>query len=216
MHDLIYEASDPPLGVTFEVAGGHYSGEVHPGSLFLQTDISAPPTVRWSAARVDTLHTMLMLDFDGNARGSWPDVVPEGTNSPVRHWIVGNISGTLLGGSGYSESVVPGGPDQPTVVQPYRPPHIPVISDRYALYLFPQTEQLEFSRIDGPVTNFDHVAFLRKYQLGAPVASNWFVAVYTSESPFSGKPFHGNDVSAVWHRSPGPGALRPVSPHSFS
>lgn len=35
----------------------------------------------------------MMIDPDGNANGSWPDLVPPGKNSPVRHWIVGNIPG---------------------------------------------------------------------------------------------------------------------------
>ena len=46
----------------------------------------------------------MMLDLDGNANGSWPDPVPPGQNAPARHWIVGNIPGDLLGGTGYVES----------------------------------------------------------------------------------------------------------------
>lgn len=211
--DLAYEATDPPLEITFAVEGGHYSGEVHPGSLFFQTDISHAPEVRWAQAEPGALYTLLMLDFDGNANGSWPDAVASGENSPVRHWIVGNIPGDQLR-SGYNESSTAKAGDKPGVLQPYRAPHIPVVSDRYGVYLYKQGGPLEFSEVTGPITNFDHAAFLTKYDLKAPVAANWFVAVYTSESPFSGKPFQGNDVSAAWHKDLGKGELRPVRDRS--
>ncbi|MEO6053575.1 MAG: YbhB/YbcL family Raf kinase inhibitor-like protein [Chthoniobacterales bacterium] len=208
--ELTYEATNPPLEITFAVEGAHYSGLVHPGSLFLQADISNAPLVKCTRAEAGAFYTLLMIDYDGNANGSWPDAVPDGENSPVRHWIVGNIPGDTLRTPGYAESTPAAtGPNQPTVLQSYRAPHIPVISDRYAVYLFRQSGKLEFAEVTGPITNFDHLAFLKKYQLTTPVAANFFVAVYTSESPFSGKPFQGNDVTKTWHRDLGKGELTP-------
>lgn len=208
MKPLIYEVSEPPLEITFAVEGRRYSGIVHPGCLLLQTDISNAPLVRWSLAEIGTFYTLFMVDYDGNATGSWPDAVPSGVNSPVRHWIVGNLPGELLRTTGYAEPPTEPAPaDQPTVLQPYRAPHIPMVSDRYAVYLFPQSGPLEFVEVTCSITNFDHTAFLEKYGLTTPVAANYFVAVYTSESPFSGKPFHGNDVGATWHRDLGKGVL---------
>lgn len=207
---LIYEATSPPLEMTFAIKGGHYSGVVHPGSLFLQTDIPTAPLVRWPAAESGRFYTLILLDFDGNATGSWPDAVPSGKNSTVRHWIVGNLPGELLRTTGYAERTTeanPGG--QPAVVQPYRSPRIPMVSDRYAAYLFLQDGLIEFSELPDQVTNFDYVSCLQQYGLTRPVAANYFVAIYTSESPFSGKPFHGNDVSATWHRDLGQGRLTP-------
>ena len=151
-----------------------------------------------------------MLDFDGNADGSWPDPVSPGQNAPVRHWIVGNISGDLLRRSGYQESKSPANSKTVSVVQPYRSPHIPIVSDRYGVYVFQQEKEIHFAAVPDSITNFDHVAFLEKYHLGAPKASNFFVAIFTSESPFSGKAFHGNDVSGVWHRDYGKGKLPPA------
>jgi hypothetical protein len=89
--ELNYECSVPPLEVRFAIAGGHYNGAVNCGNLFLQTDIPTPPLVRWKQAKAGRLYTLMMLDFDGNANGSWPDQVPMGENSPVRHWIVGTF-----------------------------------------------------------------------------------------------------------------------------
>ncbi len=204
---LTYTRTDPPLEVTFTVAGGHYSGAVTGGNLFLQPDIAAAPTVRWSQAAPGKFYTLMMLDFDGDAAGSWPDAVPSGGNSPVRHWIVGNIPGALLRAAGYVEAI-PASPAV-TVLQAYRAPHIPMVSDRYGLYLFEQAGRLDFTEIAGPITNYDVGTFLQAYKLGAPAAANFFVAIYTSVSPFSGRPFHGNDVSATWHRDLGKGRLTP-------
>jgi urea transport system substrate-binding protein len=227
-NDLSYITSAPPLEVTFGVAGGHYSGAVTGGSLFLQTDITDAPLVRFSQAKPGKLYTLMMLDFDGNASGSWPDKVAPGKNAPVRHWIVGNIPGALLRTSGYSEDqqttpIAAGSPARSeatngvgrgsvapaamTVLQAYRYPHIPVVSDRYGIYLFEQEKRIEFDPVPDPITNFDYRDFINKYRLSDSVASNWFVAIYTSEQPFSGKPFHGNDVSATWHHDLGKGDL---------
>ena len=65
--ELAYECTDPPLEVTFTVAGGHYSGVVTGGNLFLQPDISDAPIVRWKKASAGKFYTLIMLDFDGNA-----------------------------------------------------------------------------------------------------------------------------------------------------
>jgi hypothetical protein len=205
--ELAYECTDPPLEVTFAVAGGHYSGAVTGGNLFLQTDISDAPVVRWKKAAAGKFYTLIMLDFDGNANGSWPHPVPSGENSPVRHWIVGNIPGDVLRGAGYVEPKKNPVNAKPTVLQSYRAPHIPMVSDRYGIYLFEQAKEIDFAPVTGPITNFDFKKFLRTYQLENPAASNFFVAIYTSESPFSGKPFHGNDVSQTWHKDYGKGEL---------
>ena len=85
-----YGCSDPPLGAVFNVSGGHYSGVVSCGNLFLATDIPTAPVVHAakSALAPDAMYTLLLVDFDGNANGSYPDAVPPGNNSPVRHWVV--------------------------------------------------------------------------------------------------------------------------------
>lgn len=207
--ELDYACSTPPIELTFAVTDHHYNGAVSCGNLFLQSDIPTAPMVRWKGADPTRLYTLLMLDFDGNATGSWPDPVPAGENATVRHWMVGNIPGDLLRGIGYMESTSDPGTDKISVLQPYRAPHIPVVSDRYGIYLFEQTRRIDFAAVMGPITNFDYATFLDTYQLGDPKASNFFVAIYTSESPFSGKPFHGNDVSGVWHQGYGKGKLAP-------
>ena len=95
--------------------------------------------------------------------------------------------------AGYVESEKNPANGKPTVLQSYRAPHIPMVSDRYGVYLFEQAKEIDFAPVTGPITNFDFKKFLQTYQLESPAPSNFFVAIYTSESPFSGKPFHGND-----------------------
>jgi hypothetical protein len=185
--DLNYGCSTPPLEVTFAVADGRYNGAVGCGNLFLQSDIPAAPVVRWMRAAPEKLYTLMMLDLDGNANGSWPDPVAPGQNAPVRHWIVGNIPGDVLGGTGYVESGSSSSIKMLAVLQRYRAPHIPVISDRYRVYLFQQKEAINFAALPEFITSFHYATFLEKYHLGDSEASNFFVAIYTSESPFSGK-----------------------------
>jgi phosphatidylethanolamine-binding protein (PEBP) family uncharacterized protein len=207
--ELKYECSEPPLEATFRITGDHYAGSVNCGNLFLQPDIPLAPAIRWRAARPAKFYTLMMVDLDGNANGCWPEPVPPGENSPVRHWVVGNIPGSLLRGPGYKESESRSLAKPIEVLQQYRAPHIPMVSDRYGIYLFEQKDIINFGSLSGPITNFDYSAFRRTYNLGEPKASNFFVAIYISESPFSGKPFRGNDVSATWHRDYGKGRLAP-------
>jgi hypothetical protein len=208
--ELNYGCSTPSLEVTFAIVDGRYNGTVGCGNLFLQSDIPTAPIVQWKRANAGKLYTLMMLDLDGNANGSWPDPVPPGQNAPVRHWIVGNIPGVLLGGTGYAESGGASSIKKIVVLQRYRAPHIPVVSDRYGLYLFQQKQEFGFAALPESITSFEYARFLKRYHLGDPEASNFFVVIYTSESPFSGKAFHGNDVSGVWHQDYGKGKLAPA------
>ncbi len=127
------------MEVKFAEIDRRYSGTVSCGNLFLQSDIPTAPVVRWKGADATKFYTLMMLDLDGNANGSWPDPVPQGENAPVRHWIAGNIPGDVLRGAGYVESASDTEIKTIRILQPYRAPHIPVVSDRYGIYLFEQT-----------------------------------------------------------------------------
>ena len=204
--EISFTCTPEPLRVRFQVKGGHYNGEVNCGNLFLQPDIPVAPVVTYGSAKSGKFYTLMMIDPDGDAHGSWPDPVKTGTNSPVRHWIVGNIPGQVLK-DGYKENTA--NPNDVSMLEPYRYPHIPGVSDRYGLFVFEQPERIEFEKLDGSIINFDYMTFINKYRLGSPKASNFFVAVYTSVSPFTGKPFHGNDVQDTWHQDYGKDQLIP-------
>ena len=85
-----------------------------------------------------------------------------------------------------------------------------MVSVRYGLYLFQQKQEIGFAALPDSIMSFEAATFLQRYDLGDPKASNFFVAIYTSESPFSGKAFHGKDVSGVWHQDYGKGKLAPA------
>jgi hypothetical protein len=166
MRHANYECTDPPLEVTFAVAGGHYSGVVTGGNLFLQPDISDAPIVRWQKAAAGKFYYADDAGLRREREWLLADPVPSGENSPVRHWIVGNIPGDRLSGAGYVESAGDSPIKNPTVLQPYRAPHIPMVSDRYGLYLFEQPKEIEFAAVTGPITNYDFAKFLETYRFG--------------------------------------------------
>ncbi len=209
--NLAYECSAPLLEVKFPVVNGNYSGTVTGGNLFLSSDIPNPPTVIWRSANIDKLYTLMMIDLDGNANGSYPDAVAPGKNAPVRHWIVGNIPGAVLRSKGYDETSSKAGNCKVDIVMPYRAPFIPMVSDRYGIYLFEQNKAISYAPLHPAITNFNYANYIEKYKLGKAKASNYFVAVHVSVSPFSGKPFHGNDVSKNWHKDFGKGKLAPCN-----
>src|SRR5258708_31826458 len=173
--ELDYRCSEPPMEATFAARDLHYSGAVNCGNLFLQSDIPVAPVVRWKGADVTKLYTLMMMDLDGNANGSWTDPVPSGENSTVRHWIVGNIPGDLLRGTGYVESGNGSGIEKMSVLQPYRAPHIPVVSDRYGIYLFEQTKRIDFAAVSGTIPNFDSSTSLAPSNQENPKPSNNFL-----------------------------------------
>jgi hypothetical protein len=55
--ELTYACSTPPTEVRFAIAGGHYSGWVNCGNLFLQTDTPTAPVVRWKQAKATFIAT---------------------------------------------------------------------------------------------------------------------------------------------------------------
>src|SRR3984893_17721851 len=64
-----------------------------------------------------------------------------------------------------------------------------------------QTKNIDFAALFRPITHFDYLTFLDIYRLGDPQASNFFVVIYTSESPLSGNPsmetiFPESDIGA--------------------
>ena len=126
---------------------------------------------------------------------------------------VGNIPAAVLGpdGPGYIEDGNGSSNCGATVLEAYRYPHIPLVSDRYGLFLFQQPDgATTFQPLPSSILNFDVTGFIDQYGLKGPVATNFFVAVYVSVSPFTGTLYSGNaDVPDVWHSGIGTGNLVP-------
>jgi hypothetical protein len=66
----------------------------------------------------------------------------------------------ILRSTGYHEAEGPTQSKIVSVLQSYRAPHIPVVSDRYGLYLFQQEKEIQFAAVPDPITNFAYAAFL--------------------------------------------------------
>ena len=72
-----------------------YSGAVLCGNLFLEQDIGGhtlplhiAPIVTFPAASDTALYSLIMVDPDSFANGSWPFVTAPGPYAPVRHWVM--------------------------------------------------------------------------------------------------------------------------------
>ena len=118
-------------------------------------------------------------DFDGgNADGSWPDRLLRERTPTAPSLESGQHSLALCCAARVtSRSASDSGIKTMSVLQPYRAPHIPMVSDRYGIYLFEQAKRIDFAAVTGPITNFDYTTFLDTHQLGNPKASNFFVAI---------------------------------------
>jgi len=185
--------TDPKLRVAFGKVV-HYSGIVECGNLFLDVDLGSAlqyqadraPWVHFATADPKKLYTVIMFDPDANMNGSWP-VVPAGNLGPIRHWVVGNIAGKDVadgfdGGRDFKSGA--------TIVTPFAAPAPPIGSHRYGIFLFEQadTTPIKFATLNNQIGqkgterfNWDITSFVSTYNLGTPVASNWFIAMHSPD-----------------------------------
>lgn len=180
--------TDPKLNASFPRIV-HYSGVVDCGNLFLDVDLGSAktyqadlaPWIHYAKADPSKLYTIIMFDPDANMNGSWP-VVPAGNLGPIRHWVVGNIAGKDVA-AGFE-----GGYDfkSATVVTPFAAPAPPIGSHRYGIFLFEQADKtpIKFPTLNNQIGqkgterfNWDVSSFVSTYNLGTPIASNWFIAM---------------------------------------
>jgi phosphatidylethanolamine-binding protein (PEBP) family uncharacterized protein len=140
------------------------------GSLLLESDIGGglaePPVIGFGDAKAELFYTLLYVDTDAMT-GYWPDEMQPGEHAPVRHWVKGNIPGTSLIFSNATNA----GEDLSAFVGPSPPSG----SHRYVQWLFEQPSKLSFEAFPDAIQKWDYEAFLQKYGLGRPVASNWHV-----------------------------------------
>nr|XP_018905890.1 PREDICTED: protein D2-like [Bemisia tabaci]XP_018905891.1 PREDICTED: protein D2-like [Bemisia tabaci]XP_018905892.1 PREDICTED: protein D2-like [Bemisia tabaci] len=131
----------------------------------------APFWVEWKCEKYD-FHTVMMLGLDE----------PSATNPYLRQyqfWIMGNVEGfhVIIG-------------EELTAWIPPRPangsgPH------RYVFLVYLQPQKLDFMEYHLTETdfldrrgNFSHQAFAKKYNLGKPIASNFFIAEHDPPPPW--------------------------------
>lgn len=128
------------------------------------------PVVEWEEADPSEFYTLLMTDPDAPSR-------EEPKLREWHHWIVGNIPGNDVAKGEVLSAYVGAGPPKGTGLH------------RYVFLVFKQPKKLTF---DEPrLTNtsgkgrekFNTKKFIEKYDLGVPVAGNFFQAQYDDYVP---------------------------------
>ncbi|XP_061394521.1 protein D2-like [Musca vetustissima] len=133
------------------------------------TQVKNEPKVEWEA-EAGTYYTLLMTDPDAPSR-------KEPIMREWHHWLVGNIPGDQLKKGEVLSAYVGSGPPKDTGLH------------RYVFLLFKQPKKLEFDEKRFSNTEaagrekFSTKKFIAKYNLGAPLAGNFYQAQYDDYVP---------------------------------
>lgn len=139
------------------------------GNELTPTQVKQQPKVEWDA-NDETYYTLIMTDPDAPSR-----VDPKFRE--FRHWLVVNIPGDDVAQGEVLAAYVGSGPPKGTGLH------------RYVFLLYKQTGKLEFdetrvannSRRDRPKFRAAH--FAEKYNLGSPIAGNFYQAQWDDYVP---------------------------------
>ncbi|XP_037950702.1 protein D3-like [Teleopsis dalmanni] len=151
---------------------------VDKGAELTPTQVKSEPKVDW-VAEENTYYTLIMTDPDAPSR----------TNPKSRefhHWLVANIPGNAVSQGEVITAYVGSGPPEGTGLH------------RYVFLLYKQPSKLEFdeprvsnrSRNNRP--NFSAKKFAEKYNLGTPIAGNFYQAQWDEYVPTVHKQLSGN------------------------
>ncbi|XP_065371597.1 protein D3-like [Calliphora vicina] len=162
--DVIQEAPKEFLKVSYD------NGlEVDKGNELTPTQVKLQPKVEW-LAQSDKYYTLIMTDPDAPSRAN-PKV------REFRHWLVANIPGNKIDQGEVVAAYVGSGPPKDTGLH------------RYIFLLYKQAGKIN---IDEPLVannsrrnrpNFKAAKFAEKYNLGAPLAGNFYQAQYDDYVP---------------------------------
>lgn len=144
--------------------------KVEMGKELTPTQVKSPPTVKW-AAKESEYYTLAMVDPDAPSR----------ENPKFRewhHWLVGNIQGGDMEKSEVLSDYIGSGPPKGTGLH------------RYVILVYKQPEKLNFSKVKKLPNNsgdkrgkFSISAFAKQFELGSPVAGNFYQAQYDDYVP---------------------------------
>lgn len=143
--------------------------KVNQGNVLTPTQVKDPPTVTWSAEN-DNFYTLCMTDPDAPSRKTpkfreW------------HHWLVGNIPGTDISKGDVLSAYIGSGPPKGTGLH------------RYVFLVYKQSGKIDFK--EKKLTNksgdgrgkFSIKNFAAKYNLGQPIAGNFFQAEWDDYVP---------------------------------
>jgi len=172
--DISLNCSATPLNVEYAIK--FYSGTATCGNLFLEEDVEAEgvdaPRVSYELANEEEYYTLILLDIEAGMAGSWPQVTIPSIDAPVRHWTAGNIPGIDLKSGDFSRAMTVSSWKTGYYEHAYG-------SHRYAVLLFSQGSKMidyvKFDDDDLDRLRWDYESFIADHNLGAAVASNWYV-----------------------------------------
>ncbi|XP_030369425.1 protein D2 [Scaptodrosophila lebanonensis] len=151
---------------------------VKPGNKLTPTQVKDPPHISWIEDDDGTsLHTLLMVDPDAPS--------PEDPKfREVLHWFVINIPGQLVEDGQIVAEYVGAGPPKETGLH------------RYVFLVFKQSreikEELYIDKFTGSGRlNFNTRVYANQYDLGFPIAGNYFLAQYDDYVPIRNAQFVG-------------------------
>ncbi|XP_061395208.1 protein D3-like [Musca vetustissima] len=147
------------------------------GNELTPTQVKNQPTVEWDAED-DVYYTLIMTDPDAPSR-------TDPKFREFRHWLVVNIPGNHIDQGEVLAAYIGSGPPKGTGLH------------RYVFLLYKQSGKLEFdearvgnnSRQDRP--KFKAAKFAEKYNLGAPIAGNFYQAQWDEYVPILHKQLSG-------------------------
>ncbi|XP_075984219.1 protein D2-like isoform X2 [Anticarsia gemmatalis] len=143
--------------------------QVSEGNVLTPTQVKDKPTITWEASP-DQFYTVAMTDPDAPSR-------KEPKFREWHHWLVGNVPGTNVAAGDTLSDYIGSGPPPGTGLH------------RYVFLVYKQPGKLTF---DEPVlTNrsgdhramFSIAKFAKKYNLGDPIAGNFYQAEYDDYVP---------------------------------
>uniref|UniRef100_U5EQ08 Putative phosphatidylethanolamine-binding protein n=1 Tax=Corethrella appendiculata TaxID=1370023 RepID=U5EQ08_9DIPT len=154
-----------------EVAKVNYvSGvQVSEGNELTPTQVKDQPSVEWNADS-SSFYTLCMTDPDAPSRN-------EPTYREWHHWLVGNIPGKDISKGDVLSAYVGSGPPQGTGLH------------RYVFLVYKQSGKLTFDEQRLPNNSGDGRGkfsirnFAKKYNLGAPIAGNFYQAEWDDYVP---------------------------------
>ncbi|XP_049878999.1 protein D2-like isoform X2 [Pectinophora gossypiella] len=143
--------------------------EVKEGNELTPTAVKDIPTVIWEASPSD-LYTLVMTDPDAPSR-------KDPKFREWHHWLVGNIQGNQVGTGETLSAYVGSGPPEGTGLH------------RYVFLVYKQPNKLSFD--EARLTNtsgdnrgkFSIAKFAKKYNLGDPIAGNFYQAQWDDYVP---------------------------------
>ncbi|GBP43022.1 Phosphatidylethanolamine-binding protein homolog F40A3.3 [Eumeta japonica] len=142
---------------------------VNEGNELTPTQVKDTPTVTWDAED-DQFYTLAMTDPDAPSR-------KEPKFREWHHWLVGNIPGSNVSAGETLSAYVGSGPPSGTGLH------------RYVYLVYKQPGKLQFDEPRLPNTSGDNrgkfsiSAFAKKYNLGDPIAGNFYQAEYDDYVP---------------------------------